>query len=444
MIRGHHHLAGIGGVGMSALARALAGHGAEVTGSDRFLDAGQPTPALEKLRRAGFALAAQDGSALRPDTRALVLSTAIEKDNAEVRRAAELGVPVVHRAEMLARLVGGGTCIAVTGTAGKTTVTGLVGWVLECAGMNPSVVNGGAVVNWVTDTELGNARIGSPHLWVIEADESDRSLLQFEPDWAVITNISKDHFELDEVTALFRQFAGRVRRGVVGCFGEPPAEKLLAGFAPRLTAQGSLFQHRGEEYAVPLLGRHNAENALEAVELCLRLGLEPATIRNALAGFRGIERRLEPAGTAAGISVIDDYAHNPAKIRAALTALAPYHGRILAAWRPHGYGPLALMKDELLAMFAETLRPPDMLFVLPVFYAGGTARRVFTSGEFVEALRARGLRAEYAPDFDALEARLARQAEKGDAILVMGARDPGLPAFARRLVSTIGRRVPGA
>ena len=424
---------------MSALARALAGHGAEVTGSDRFLDAGQPTPALEKLGRAGFKLLPQDGLALRADTRALVISTAVEQDNAEVRRAAELGIPVVHRAEMLARLIGGGTCIAVTGTAGKTTVTAILGWILECAGMNPSVVNGGALVSWVTDTELGNARVGSPDLWVIEADESDRSLLQFEPDWAIITNISKDHFELDEAAALFKSFALRARKGVVGCFGEPSAADLLAGFSPTLTAQGAVFEHRGQEYSVPLLGRHNAENALLAVALCLRLGLEPGTIRNALAGFRGVERRLEPAGTAAGISVIDDYAHNPAKIRAALTALAPYHGRILAAWRPHGYGPLALMKEELLAMFAETLRPADMLFVLPVFYAGGTARRAFTAREFVETLRGRGLRAEYAPDFDALEAGLVRQAEKGDAILVMGARDPCLPAFARRLVSTIGR-----
>lgn len=423
---------------MSALARALAGHGAEVSGSDRFLDADQATPALEKLKRAGFALLAQDGSALRPDTRALVVSTAIEPDNAEVLRARKLGIPVVHRAEMLARLVGTGMCIAITGTAGKTTVTGLVGWILEQAGMNPSVVNGGIVVNWVTDTELGNARIGSPDLWVIEADESDRSLLQFEPDWSVITNISKDHFELNEVTDLFKRFADKTRKGVIGCFGEPSREHLLTGFDPKLSERGVSFEHLGEEYAVPLLGRHNAENTLEALALCLRLGLEPGTIRSALAGFRGIERRLELVGTQAGITIIDDYAHNPAKIRAALTALTPYHNRILAAWRPHGFGPLTLMKDELVTMFKQTLRPTDTLFVLPVYYMGGTTHRTLTSEVFVKTLQNQGMNAEFSPDFNALETRLGQQARKGDAIVIMGARDPGLPAFAHQMVSSLG------
>lgn len=429
-------MAGLAGVGMSALAEALLAQGFTVSGSDRAHDQGQAPEVLATLVEAGVRLVPQDGSGIRADTRALAVSTAIEGDNAELAAARRLGVEVVHRAEMLARLAAGKRVIAITGTAGKTTVTGLVGYLLEQAGIDPTVVNGGAVLNWRGPGRLGNVRSGRGDCWVLEADESDRSLLRFHPACAVITNVSKDHFELAEVVDLFRRFAGQVRDLLVagagvgqalGCpVSEPPARVERVGTAWTFTLDQVRFE-------VPLPGRHNAENALLAVYLCRRLGVPAETLRAALPEFRGIHRRLEVVGQGRGIRVIDDYAHNPAKLAASWRAVAETADRVYGFWRPHGYGPLALMQEELVAAFADVCRPSDRLFILPVFYAGGTANRTVTSEDFVAALRRRGVPAMYVEDYAALERELRRDLRAGDSILGMGARDPESPRFARHL-----------
>ena len=201
------------------------------------------------------------------------------------------------------------------------------------------------------------------------------------------------------------------------------------------TAEGWAFAFDGTRYTTRMPGRHNAENALLAVALCRRLGAAPDRLRDALARFTGVHRRLEVAGSFRGAPVIDDYAHNPAKIAASWRAVREQAHRVLGYWRPHGFAPLALMHDELVAALAGALGPDDRLFVLPVFYAGGTAKRVIDAPDFVAALRARGLAAECVPDYAALRARLAAEAQPGDAILGMGARDPELPRFARSLAA---------
>jgi UDP-N-acetylmuramate--alanine ligase len=270
--------------------------------------------------------------------------------------------------------------------------------------------------------------------------------LQFNPDWAVITNVSKDHFELAEVEKLFQQFAGQVRRGVVGCYGAdgyPPP-----GFEPALSAEGIAFDYRGIHFAAPVLGRHNAENALQCVLLCERLGLDLREVSRALKTFRGIQRRLEWVGRAGGVAVIDDYAHNPAKIGAAWRALAPYFRRLIGVWRPHGFAPLALMLDELTRAFAAVAGTGDLVFILPVYYAGGTVQAAANSETLVARLAGAGVQAAGANDFDDLSRQLLALAQPGDAILLMGARDPGLPVFARRLLldleQLLARGVAGA
>jgi len=433
-----YHLVGIAGVGMSALAQALLDAGHAVAGSDRFLDQGRgDLEVLETLRRAGVRLFPQDGSGITDRTTAVVVSTAIEADNPELAAAQRLGVPVRHRADLLAELVAGQRLIAIAGTAGKTTTTALAGHLLAELGANPSVVNGGVALGWQRPDALGSARRGRGDLWVLEVDESDRSLLRFAPDWAIITNISKDHFELDEVVALFRQFAAQVGTGIV-C--GPGVADLLCGHIkarliewtpdkrPAVTATGT--------YPAPMPGRHNAENARLAATLCEQLGFAPEKIRAALGTFQGVQRRLEKVGARGGVTVYDDYAHNPAKIAAACAAVQPAPGRLLAVWRPHGYGPLKLMLGELADALAGALRPQDAVFILPVFYAGGTATPVATADDLVAALRACGAHAEPASDHAALEARLRAAMRPGDVVLVMGARDPDLPRLARRLAGS--------
>jgi len=437
----HVHLVGVAGVGMNPLAQALVAAGAQVSGSDRYLDTGHELDVLPKLRRVGVRLVAQDGSGVGPATAAVVVSTAIEAGNPDLEAAARHGVPIVHRAQMLARLLEGTECIAVTGTSGKTTVTGMVGYLLEQLGDDPTVVNGGIVANWETPDVVGNVRAGSSRRWVVEADESDRSLLHFTPDWAIITNISADHFPLDDTVALFEQFAARVKKGIVGPGDERAPWRT---FEPVLSPDGCTFAYAGQEFRLPLLGRHNAENALQAVVLCERLGHPLGRIAKALATFRGIRRRLDVAGRAAGVTVIDDYAHNPAKIRAAWQAVAPHYARVLVAWRPHGFGPLAKMFTDLGALFREMGGTCPHIAILPVYYVGGTATASVTAEALVAEAAREGAPVELAPDYDALIAATAERARPGDVVLSMGARDPELPALARRIVKALNAPSSGS
>ncbi|HMP75609.1 MAG TPA: Mur ligase domain-containing protein [Kiritimatiellia bacterium] len=436
--RPHIHVAGVGGVGMSALAELLLARGYRVTGSDRTLDQGGASEAVETLKAAGLVVVPQDGLALTAATQALAVSTAIESDNPELLAARRLNVRVVHRAALLAEQASGAKVIAITGTAGKTTVTALVGWLLEQAGFDPTVVNGGIILDWRGPARLGNVRVGKSGWWVLEADESDRSLLNFHPAHAVITNISKDHFELDEVHRLFRAFAAQVQGDIVGGPGVGAVvgrSVLEPAAAIAHSADGWTFDIDGTRYCTRMPGRHNAENALLAITLCLRMGAAPELLRDALARFGGVHRRLEVVGEFRGARVIDDYAHNPAKIAASWRAVGENARRVLGYWRPHGFAPLALMHDELVAALAGAMGPDDRIFVLPVFYAGGTAKRVIDAPDFVAALRARGLAAECVPDYAVLRARLDAETQPGDAILGMGARDPELPRFARSLAA---------
>lgn len=432
--KGHYHFAGVAGVGMSALAQAALGQGCDVSGSDRYRDRGQDTDVIGKLVSAGVKFTPQDGSGITAATKALVVSTAIEGDNPDIAAAKKCGVPVLHRSELLHKIVDGHRCVAVTGTSGKSTVTGMTGWILEQLGADPSVVNGAPLLNWMSGDVIGNARIGKSDLWVIEADESDRSLLNYSPDWAVITNASMDHFSLEETVQLFKKFAGRAKRGVVSALDNP---SWLKEFKPEVKTDGSSFKYGAAQFAVHLPGAHNAENALFAVVLCEKLGFKLKDIGRALAGFKGIHRRLERVGTAGGITVVDDYAHNPAKIAAAWRAAAGSGGRVIGIWRPHGFKPLAMMMEELMELFGALCRAGDKLYILPVYDAGGTADRAVNSDRLVNALRAKGVPAEFINDAGQLPVLVAGQAKRGDVVLTMGARDPGLPTLARSILSDL-------
>ena len=450
ILQKRYHLVGVAGVGMSALAQVLLAQGHRVTGSDRYYDENQQSLGVfRKLRMVGVPLLPQDGSAVASDPDAVVVSAAIESDNADVLAASAKNIPILHRADMLAGLAAGHTLVGVAGTSGKTTVTGMMGWILECLGEDPTVVNGGAVINWRSECRIGNVRMGRSKLWVVELDESDRSLLRFAPDWAVVNNMSKDHFDLLEVRSLFREFVGQVRVGVV-C-GQGVSSVLLDGntLSKRTItvveepmdyfekSGRSGFYYKGVSFYSPLIGRHNAENAHVAITLCDRLGMNLVAVRNALNSFAGIERRLEKVGEINGVTILDDYAHNPAKIRASWQTLAAGYRRVLGIWRPHGFGPLASMMNELIETFAGVCRSDDRVYILPVYYAGGTTQRKVESEDLVRALRDGGMHVQLIHNYDVLLTRLQRAARPGDAVLCMGARDPELPLFARRLAGML-------
>ena len=401
---------------MNGLAQLAALSGCIVSGSDRDCHPNQqPFTALESL---GISIAPQDGSGISPTLDRVVYSSAIESDNPDLIKARELGLPLLHRAEFLKELTANRKIIAVAGTAGKTTTTGLLGWIFECLGEDPSVYNGAGVLNWKTAAVPGNVRKGKSDLWIIEVDESDRSFLHFHPTHSIITNISRDHFELDELHALFNRF-----------------ESQTSGFTLRgasFSAEDFLLS-RMKRCDFPLLGKHNLENAGCAARLCQELGMDMERVVDAISRFKGIERRLEIAGHSGGVTFIDDYAHNPAKIEAALTALPAPLNLVHAYWRPHGFAPLHQGRDDLIQVFKRTR--PKSLFILPVYYAGGTVERKTDAQDFVGHLNSCGIEAVLVSDYDVLKRELKQRANEGDIILGMGARDPELPEFSRRLAA---------
>ncbi len=391
------HLIGIGGVGMSALATALVRLGDEVTGADRTLG----TPNIRFLESLGVKVFPDDGSGVDAATGEVVVSTAIESDNPGLVRAAELGIPVVHRAKALAHALSGHRLVAVVGTCGKSTVTAMLGHVLAECGLDPFCVNGANVPGWE-----GAVRFGRGEYAVAEVDESDRSLVAFSPYAAIVTNASADHYSKEEMDQVFDDFVRNCPGPVVDGRKCDPGEA---------------------ETTMP--GRHNRQNAALALRMAVALGVDEAKARAALLTFRGVERRLQRVGG----NVFDDYAHNPEKLRAMWTTLAEeYPGGICAVWRPHGYAPLRKMLDALVEMFTSTIRPQDRLLVLPVYDAGGTADRSINSDALVARL---GDKAVAVGDFD--EAYSWCRAHSGDfaAFAVCGARDPGLAPFARRLAA---------
>lgn len=385
---------------MSALAVTLANLGDEVTGADRTLG----TKTIRELESLGIQCYPDDGTGVDGTVDEVIVSTAIEETNPGLEAAKAFGIPVTHRAQALARALGGRKLVAVAGTCGKSTVTAMLGHILAACGFDPLCVNGARVVDW-----HGAMRFGRGEYAVAEVDESDKSLVAFHPYAAIITNASADHYSKDEMDRVFDAFIADVKGPVID--GRLPDSSGLA--LP--------------ECAMP--GEHNRANALLALRMALALGCDEDAARRALAAFGGVERRMQRYGE----NVYDDYAHNPEKLRAmwkALSSLNPGRG-VCAVWRPHGYGPLRKMMPDLVDMFNEVVRECDKLLLLPVYDAGGTADRTINSRDLAASLKA-GL----ALCVDSLDAAYEwMNARRGNfaAFAVCGARDPELPSLAARL-----------
>ena len=449
---GRLHFAGVAGSGMSALAQFVAMKGGRASGSDRSFDRCQRPEAQAQLEALGVVIHPQDGSGLAGDCAALVVSTAVEADVPDVAAARRLGIPVLHRSELLAHLVARYRTLAITGTSGKSTTVAMAFEILRGAGLDPSVITGGDLVALQREGRWGNAWAGASDLLVIEADESDGSVVRYHPAVGVLLNLQRDHKEMDAVAEMFRTFRAQVReRLVVGeaenlkpfaegatVFGVGPAADLRAEEV-RLGAEGSRFLIQGVAFCVPVSGGHNVENALAALAACGALGVSLPEMAAPLAAFQGVARRFQVLGVRQGVTVVDDFGHNPAKVAASLRAahlrVLPQAGRVLAVFQPHGFGPLRFLRTDFVDAFATELAPADKLWFLDVFYAGGTAAKDISSAEVVADLVARNVTAELAPTRLALVAQLRLEARPGDLILVMGARDPSLTELARAILA---------
>jgi UDP-N-acetylmuramate--alanine ligase len=447
----HVHFVGIGGIGLSAIARVLHADGYAISGSDARM-----TQLTDELRSLGMTV--RDGhDATHVDGADLVVvSSAVPLDNVEVVAARKAGIPVVKRARLLGEMMANRCGIAVAGTHGKTTTAALISFALIEAGLDPTFIVGGIL------QDLGvNARLGSGVHFVIEADEYDNTFLGLRPQVAVVTVIEMDHPDcfsnIDDVRHAFRRFMGLVPEGgaVIGCFDQPRVAELMQeigsersveviGYGlgeaePVLSGAKHLWQAQaiqttaagGSDFvavrdghpvgramlAIP--GRHNVSNALAVLAVADRLGLEMVQVFEALPRFHGVRRRFEVTGEVGGVVVVDDYAHHPTQIRATLAAARRrYAGRRLwAFFQPHTYSRTKALLEEFAASFGDA----DRVLVSPVYGARETDDLGVSAQDLVQ--RMCNPNARYVPSLEAAGDMLAAELEPGDVLLTLGAGD---------------------
>jgi UDP-N-acetylmuramate--alanine ligase len=455
---------GIGGSGMLPLALILQAEGHSVSGSDRALDQGRTAQKFDFLRARGMPLFPQDGSGITSPDLTVVTSAAIEDTVPDVEVARRLGARLISRATLLAQLFNAAPiAIGVAGTSGKSTTTGMLGWILHRTGREPTIMNGAVMKNFITpDVPFASAVVGSSEVFVSEVDESDGSIVHYRPRIAVLNNISVDHKSLSELRVLFRDFIARSNTAVINLdnsetaalavdlptsgivsysLRDARADLLGTDLAPapdgisfRTTERGSGLS-KLVRLRVP--GRHNVANALAALAAARAAGASLAEAVDVIEGFVGIRRRLEVVGAANGITVIDDFAHNPDKIAATLATLHDFPGRLLVLFQPHGYGPLRQMKDALIEGFAGDLDARDVLIMPDPVYFGGTTDRSLSSRDVIAAVQARNHEAYFLKERSACGDKLIALARPGDRIVVMGARDDTLAQFATDLVTKL-------
>jgi UDP-N-acetylmuramate--alanine ligase len=456
------HFVGIGGIGMSGIAEVLHNLGHRVQGSDIAENAN-----IERLRGLGIPVAIGHRAANLGECGVVVMSSAVKGDNAEIEAARGARVPVVRRAEMLGELMRLKWAIAVAGTHGKTTTTSLIAALLDAAKLDPTVINGGIINAYGT-----NARSGAGDWMVVEADESDGTFVRLPASIAVVTNIDPEHMDFygtfDAVRAAFQSFLENVpfygfaalcidHPEVQALFGRITDRRLISyGFSPQadVRALEPAFDRRGAEFDVELRdrmsglvnhrierlrlampGRHNVQNALAAIAVARELGIADDVLRRALAGFGGVKRRFTKAGSAGGVTVIDDYGHHPVEIRAVLaTARQTSDGRVIAVVQPHRYSRLSALFEDFCTAFNDA----DCVFVAPVYAAGEPPLPGIDRDALVEGLRRHGHRDVRPLDGpDQLAPLLMGVAAAGDLVVCLGAGS--ITAWANALPGELQR-----
>lgn len=463
-----YYFCGIGGSGMLPLAMLAKGRGHKVSGSDRSFDQGRNPEKFAWLEAQGITLFAQDGSGITSADQIIVVSGAVEGIVPDVAAARTMGCRRITRAELNAAMFNAAKePIGVAGTSGKSTVTAMAAWILHYAGGAPTVMNGAVMRNFEDEGSIfsgavvGKARDDDDcHYYVSEVDESDGSIGLYRPYIGVVTNVGLDHKSLPELRHLFYEYL-RLSRVCIMNADDPETpminpdeilgnDVITFGFAEDADLRAANYvagEHSSRftlisgidsfDVTLPMPGRHNVSNALAAVTATRALGIPPRIAVAALACFKGIARRHEVVGTANGITVIDDFAHNPDKVAACLSMLTASPGRLLIFFQPHGYGPLNQMGSELAAAFASGMRDGDKLFVCDPVYYGGTVDRSVGSKDFVAKVIANGGYGVYMSERASCGEAIVNEARSGDRILILGARDDSLSDFARGILAQL-------
>lgn len=448
----HFFFIGVAGTGMSAIAQYLRGIGKEVSGSDR-LFAEEKMNIQTQLEDLGIKCYNQDGSGIDESIDVVVISTAIEDSNIELIKARELNIKVIKRSELLASISKTKRTISVGGTSGKSTTTAMIFHILNQCGKSPSLMSGAGLTALQKQGLIGNAYNGKSDWLVIEADESDGSIVNYISEIAVLLNIDRDHKEFSELTELFYTFRANTTKTFIVNQSHAMTKKLsidpLYDFGvdcPEVGVNGTDFSQKGFTIRfncngnlvnLSAIGKHNMENALAAIAACHAAGIEISDGAKALSTYEGIYRRTQIVGKSNNKIVIDDFAHNPAEVICAIKSCQNIGKRVIAWFQPHGYGPLKFMHKELIHEVLKTLRSNDLFVLSDVYYAGGTVTKEVTSEMVANELKRFSPNILYFANRDEFIPYLNENSKEGDIILTMGARDPNLPQFAQRILDVI-------
>ncbi len=440
---------GVAGVGMSAIAQYLQGIGKKVSGSDRYFKEGEFNETKEKLEAEGIKCFLQNGEGITGETDLVVVSTAIEDTVFEVQKAKQQNIPIIKRSELLALIAKSKKTIAVGGTSGKSTTSAMLFDILDKAGLQPSIISGAGLVSIIKEGKIGNAKVGAGDWLVIEADESDGSIVQYEPEIGLLLNIDKDHQEIDELMSIFTTFKNNSKKFIVNQSNAlakqlsqntrndfSSDENSEAGYiAKNFKQEGFCIQFfiLNSSFLITTIGHHNMENALAAVSVANQIGVSLQTCADVLKNYEGIYRRNQVLGNKNGIWVIDDYAHNPVKCAAAIRACQPVAGKVVAWFQPHGYGPTRFLRNDFVKEISEALRPQDEIWMSEIFYAGGTAVKDISANDLINDIKALGKNAFFAEDRNRFLETVRSHLSGNSVLLLMGARDPGLEKFAKEV-----------
>jgi len=440
---------GIAGTGMSALAQYLNGIGKNVSGSDRYFRQGEINEIKEKLEAEGINCFLQDASGITVSIDLVVVSTAIEDTVQEVQKAKQLNIPIIKRSELLAIIAESKKTIAIGGTSGKSTTTAMLFDILQYAGVKPSIISGAGLISIIKENKIGNAKVGTGEWLVIEADESDGSIIQYKPEIGVLLNIDKDHKEIQALIEIFTIFKNNSKKFIVN--QSHPIARILSqevnhdfstdnNYQAKYLATNFLqkgleiqFMIHDSQFTINTVGKHNMENAVAAVAVANQLGVDIDICAAALKNYEGIYRRHQVLGNKNGVWLIDDYAHNPAKCAASIQACQAIAPKVIAWFQPHGYAPTKFLKNDFVDEISKVLRPFDEIWMSEIFYAGGTTTKDISSSDLINEIRSKECKAFFVADRNDFLKAARSHLDDNCVLLLMGARDPSLEEFANKI-----------
>lgn len=444
---------GAAGNGISPLEQIMVLKGYSVYGSDHSFDIGKDTDRKEALESVGIKIVPQDGSAISPDTEYLCISAALKEENPDIKKARDLNIPIKYRSDLLQELLSQYRFgIAVGGTAGKTTTTAMIGYILHSLNKKPCMVNGGALCNFANRKGIPNYIYNEGEICVIEADESDGSIQKYHPYIGIINNIGNDHTSMDKLLGYFNTFASHSQNLIINLdcpkasgikhpstktfsITNPDADFYAHSITP--TPQGINYILNNKEYSLNILGRFNIYNALAAIAACSFFNISAEEAANTLSSFTGVKTRLEKISSNNDVIIFNDFAHNPSKIKAALSALKDYPGRIIAMYQPHTPFSAVNTGDETADNIAEVLSPEDIIIFQEIYEL--TPKDIgISSANIINRIKTNGHKnAFFLPQKQDTLKFILDNVKANDRIIIMGAHDNSLADFCKEISEKI-------